>query len=237
MEIERKLGFDPKDREHEKLGYDIESRVPNIGKLRFLEVKGRVTGADTITVTKNEILYSLNKPDDFILAIVEFLTDGGHRTYYLRRPFQREPDFGVTSVNYLPISSRAPVLQGRKRAAGRYDIFHRCLDLGWAFRGQARAVRPTIARVGARGGILPMVSGTFQFPFLKAETPFETQRAWFELSDQAAGSAPKSARCKPMAEVSVPCLIGRMALGSTDIVAVLALLCVLVAAYAALKWP
>lgn len=27
----------------------------------------------TITVTKNEILYSLNKPEDFVLAIVEFL--------------------------------------------------------------------------------------------------------------------------------------------------------------------
>ena len=56
-------------------------------------------GADTITVTKNEILYSLNKPDDFILAIVEFL-DGDRRVHYLRSPFQREPDFGVTSVNY-----------------------------------------------------------------------------------------------------------------------------------------
>jgi hypothetical protein len=26
--------------------------------------------------------------------------DGTHRTRYLRQPFQREPDFGVTSVNY-----------------------------------------------------------------------------------------------------------------------------------------
>lgn len=26
--------------------------------------------------------------------------NGAHRAYYLRRPFQREPDFGVTSVNY-----------------------------------------------------------------------------------------------------------------------------------------
>jgi len=100
MEIERSLGFDPVDRELAKLGYDIESRVPGTGKLRFLEVKGRVTGADTITVTKNEILYSLNKPDDFILAIVEFLDEGSHRVHYLRQPFQREPDFGVTSVNY-----------------------------------------------------------------------------------------------------------------------------------------
>jgi len=100
MAIERNLGFEPTDRELEKLGYDIESRVPGTGKLRFIEVKGRVTGAETITVTRNEILYSLNKPDDFILAIVEFLDGDSHRVHYLRQPFGREPDFGVTSVNY-----------------------------------------------------------------------------------------------------------------------------------------
>ena len=44
--------------------------------------------------------YSLNKPDDFILAIVEFLEGDAHRVRYVRRPFVREPDFGVTSVNY-----------------------------------------------------------------------------------------------------------------------------------------
>ncbi len=100
MEIERGLGFEPTDREFEQLGYDIESRVPGTGKLRFIEVKGRITGAETVTVTKNEILYSLNKPDDYVLAMVEFLTASSHRAHYLRRPFQREPDFGVTSVNY-----------------------------------------------------------------------------------------------------------------------------------------
>jgi hypothetical protein len=100
MEVERRLGFEPVDREHEKLGYDIESRVPGTGRLRFIEVKGRIAGADTVTVTKNEILYSLNKPDDFILALVEFVSDDEHRVRYLRQPFRREPDFGVTSVNY-----------------------------------------------------------------------------------------------------------------------------------------
>ena len=100
MEIERNLGFEPTDRELEKLGYDIESRVPASGRLRFIEVKGRRSDADTITVTRNEILYSLNKPDDFILAIVEFREDDTHRVGYVRRPFLREPDFGVTSVNY-----------------------------------------------------------------------------------------------------------------------------------------
>ena len=100
MKTERGLGFEPTDRETEKLGYDIESRVPDTGMLRFIEVKGRQSDAETVTVTRNEILYSLNKPDDFILAIVEFLGDKEHRVHYVRQPFQREPDFGVTSVNY-----------------------------------------------------------------------------------------------------------------------------------------
>jgi hypothetical protein len=100
MEIERRLGFEPRDCEQEKIGYDVESRVPGTGKLRFIEVKGRDSDAETVTVTKNEILYSLNKPDDFILAIVEFLSGDAHHVHYIRQPFRREPDFGVTSVNY-----------------------------------------------------------------------------------------------------------------------------------------
>ncbi|HON14626.1 MAG TPA: helicase-related protein [Treponema sp.] len=100
MEIERRLGYEPVDVETQKLGYDIESRIPGTGQLRFIEVKGRVSGATTITVTRNEVLYSLNKPDQYILAIVEFLEDGNHRVHYVRRPFLKEPDFGVVSQNY-----------------------------------------------------------------------------------------------------------------------------------------
>ena len=102
METERRLGFEPTDREFDKLGYDIESRDPATGKLRFIEVKGRRSDADTVTVTKNEILCSLNKPDDFILALVLFGNgdDDTPRVRYVRRPFQREPDFGAASVNY-----------------------------------------------------------------------------------------------------------------------------------------
>lgn len=32
--------------------------------------------------------------------MVAFQPDGSHRVRYLRRPFRREPDFGVTSVTY-----------------------------------------------------------------------------------------------------------------------------------------
>lgn len=100
MDVERSLGFEPVYREFDKLGYDIESKDPKTGKLRFIEVKGRASGEQTLTVSRNEILYSLNTPEDFILGMVEFINDGHHRVHYLRRPFQREPDFHVTSVNY-----------------------------------------------------------------------------------------------------------------------------------------
>lgn len=99
LTAEKKLGCEPQDVSHENRGYDIESRNPATGKLRFIEVKGRVAGARTVTVTKNEILTGLNKPDDFILAIV--LVDGEeHQTYYIRKPFTQEPGFGVESINY-----------------------------------------------------------------------------------------------------------------------------------------
>ena len=80
MAVERESGIRADvDREFEKRGYDIESRVPGTGRLRFIEVKGRISGAANILVTRNEILYSLNKPDDYILAIVEFLGENDHR--------------------------------------------------------------------------------------------------------------------------------------------------------------
>jgi hypothetical protein len=110
MEIERNLGFLPRDREFEKLGYDIESGVPDTGRLRFIEVKGRIEGADNITVTKNEILYSFNKPDDFILAMVMFQKDGGHDVRYLRRPFHGKgvtTDFAGATVNFPFVSLMA----------------------------------------------------------------------------------------------------------------------------------
>ena len=51
------------------------------------------------TVTRNEILYSLNKPEGFVLAIEEFPEGDSHRVHYVGQPFQREPDFGAMSVN------------------------------------------------------------------------------------------------------------------------------------------
>ena len=101
---ERELGYEPVVVSDKDLGWDIESRIPGAGKLRFIEVKGRAEGATTVTVTKNEILAGLNKPEDFLLAIVEVAFEGekavGGQLHYISKPFQRELDFAATRVNY-----------------------------------------------------------------------------------------------------------------------------------------
>ena len=122
MLAERDLGNTPRDVSDQKCGYDIESVNSQTGQLRFIEVKGRIEGATTVTVTKNEILAALNKPEKFILALVQVPIDEsfpegdafavrdiggsyqvagqGAVVRYVREPFQREPDFGASSVNY-----------------------------------------------------------------------------------------------------------------------------------------
>jgi len=98
---EIKLGFQPVDVSDQRCGYDIESRVGD-GRLRLIEVKGRIEGADTVTVTKNEILAALNKPESYLLAMVRVPTDEDALcdVRYVCQPFQKEPDFGSVSVNY-----------------------------------------------------------------------------------------------------------------------------------------
>ncbi len=100
METERALGREPRDVHEENRGYDIESSIPGTGRLLFIEVKGRVAGARTVTVTRNEILTALNTPEEFVLAVVHVDQETSQEPRYIRRPFQREPDFGVESVNY-----------------------------------------------------------------------------------------------------------------------------------------
>jgi hypothetical protein len=107
MDIERKLGFIPSDVSGKKCGYDVESEVPKELRggdgtcLRFIEVKGRVKGATTVTISKNEILTGLNRPEEFILAIVE--VDGTQtKAVYLKNPFNGmdKPSFMEVSRNF-----------------------------------------------------------------------------------------------------------------------------------------
>lgn len=93
------------DRNHP--GYDIRSTKKSTpeapGSTKFIEVKGRISGAPTVTVSRNEILTSLNEPDKFILALVEVHPEGGETVRYLRQPFLGRSEeflFDVTSVNF-----------------------------------------------------------------------------------------------------------------------------------------
>ena len=53
-----------------------------------------------ITVTKNEILAAFNQPERFYLAIVLVDGDTIEGPYYIQQPFDQEPGFAVTSINY-----------------------------------------------------------------------------------------------------------------------------------------
>jgi superfamily II DNA or RNA helicase len=103
MDTERALGHEVFDVSAQKCGWDITS-IPKAldGRLptsRHIEVKGRAKGQTTITVTRNEILYGLNQADKFILAIVLVDGDQHEGPFYIRNPFNQEPDWAVTSIN------------------------------------------------------------------------------------------------------------------------------------------
>jgi superfamily II DNA or RNA helicase len=89
----------------ENCGWDLTSYPPATNykqpEPRHIEVKGRVKGASTITVTRNEMLYAFNQGDKFVLAIVLVNEDDTYEgPYFVRRPFDREPGWGVSSINY-----------------------------------------------------------------------------------------------------------------------------------------
>ena len=104
MNLEKEQGFSPKDVSSDNCGYDILSKVPESkafheGAYRFIEVKGRTKGSTTVTVTKNEILTSLNQPEQYILAIVE-VDEGVVDVTYLTKPFVSNPDDAASSINF-----------------------------------------------------------------------------------------------------------------------------------------
>jgi superfamily II DNA or RNA helicase len=105
MKAEEARGHKVVDVSADKCGWDVTSYPPTANGVmadpKHIEVKGRVKGADTITVTRNEILYAFNQGDKFVLAIVFVNPDDTvEGPYYLTNPFHKEPDWGAASVNY-----------------------------------------------------------------------------------------------------------------------------------------
>ncbi|WP_264802710.1 DUF3883 domain-containing protein, partial [Acetobacter fabarum] len=101
MAAERSLGNEPADVSAQKIGYDIASHDPKSGHLRFIEVKGRIDGADSLMVTRQEIITSLNEPEKFILAIVSVTSGIAQAPRYVRGPLvDREPSFLETAIQF-----------------------------------------------------------------------------------------------------------------------------------------
>jgi superfamily II DNA or RNA helicase len=110
LAVERDLGRTPREMPPNNKGYDIESKGKD-GLLWFIEVKGRIAGADTFTITRSEIGVGRNKPDQHLLALVEVEGTSTRDVRYLRRAFEEVGDlpFDTISVNlqWKPYFKRA----------------------------------------------------------------------------------------------------------------------------------
>ena len=102
LAAERRLGREPEEMPYANPGFDIRS-IDAERHLHFIEVKGRLTGADTVSVTRTEILTGLNAGERYVLALVEVRPEGGEQVRYLRDPFSGKSDrlhFAETSTTF-----------------------------------------------------------------------------------------------------------------------------------------
>lgn len=88
LAAERAAGRIPEEMSHANPGYDVRSLTAD-GHYLFLEVKGRIAGSDTVSVSRTQILHGLNVPDRFVLALVRVSPDGPRHdeVRYVREPF------------------------------------------------------------------------------------------------------------------------------------------------------
>jgi len=100
MAAERSIGRIPTEMPPNNKGFDIESKDAD-GVLWFIEVKGRVAGAETFTITRSEVGVGKNKADQHILALVEVDEATPREVRYVRRAFEDVGDlpFDTISVN------------------------------------------------------------------------------------------------------------------------------------------
>jgi superfamily II DNA or RNA helicase len=101
MSAERALGREPRDVSAQKgRGHDVESKDPATGDLYFIEVKGRVPDADTVTLTRTEVLCGLNVPDRFRLAVVLVENDAARPPVYVTDFNWGQPGFAQTASTF-----------------------------------------------------------------------------------------------------------------------------------------
>ena len=68
---------------------------------RFIEVKGRVADADTVMITRQELITSLHEPEKFILAIVQIEGRKALAPRYVYGALDsREPPFDQNAIQF-----------------------------------------------------------------------------------------------------------------------------------------
>ncbi|MBC8121903.1 MAG: DUF3883 domain-containing protein [Gemmatimonadaceae bacterium] len=129
IDAECALGCSPKDVSALKCGFDVESLDVQTGAARKIEVKGRVIGAKTVTLSRNEIETGLKYPNLWLLAVVLVEPTGESQLRYLPCPFLSSLDPHVRSVTYelealwrvaaFPLASAGP---GRVERVLRFGL-------------------------------------------------------------------------------------------------------------------
>ena len=100
MAAERALGRSPREMPHSNPGFDISS-TDGAGNRVFIEVKGRLEGAPTFTVTANEVAFARTQAGRHRLALVSVspLGPAHDRVRYVRDAFAHI-DPTVTTLSY-----------------------------------------------------------------------------------------------------------------------------------------
>lgn len=75
LAAERAIGRYPEEMPRNNPGFDARS-IDQDGSVYYIEVKGRIEGSDTFTVTTNEITFAQTQGDRHRLALVEVSADG-----------------------------------------------------------------------------------------------------------------------------------------------------------------
>jgi hypothetical protein len=88
LALEERLDREAVEMPHNHPGYDVRTTAPG-GAPYFLEVKGRVEGAETFVVTQNELRFASNVPTAYVLALVEVSAQGPEHDLvrYLASPY------------------------------------------------------------------------------------------------------------------------------------------------------
>ena len=75
LAAERAIGRNPVEMPRNNPGYDIRS-TDDEGRIHYIEVKGRIEGADTFAITTNEVTFAQTQGERHRLALVQVSPDG-----------------------------------------------------------------------------------------------------------------------------------------------------------------